>query len=183
MKKIFKITNYELRITNFKRGYSLIEIVVYIAIFSLLSIAVINSLIVTMKSFSASRTNRDLQENGFSAMERMSREVRGAISVSAITTGAIGGAKGDITLNTTDQSGTAKTVRFTVSGNALQLYENGSLSGNLTGGNSQVTDLVFNQITIGTETAIKITISIKDLRSPSGATETFYDSIIMRGSY
>lgn len=172
-----------LKIGKYKNGYSLIEIVVYIAIFSLLSIAVINSLIVTMKSFSASRTNRDLEENGFSAMERMSREVRGAISVSSITSGSIGGAKGDITLNTTDTSGTAKTVRFAVSGNALVLYENGASSGNLTGLNSQVTDLVFNQITIGTETAIKITIAIKDLRSPFGATETFYDSVIIRGSY
>ena len=63
----------------YKKGYSLVEILVYLAIFTALSVLVINSFILALASFSASRTNRDLLEGGATAMERMSREIKGTI--------------------------------------------------------------------------------------------------------
>jgi len=49
---------------NFKQGYSIIELIIYIAIFTVLGVLVINSLIITIKSFATIKTNHSLMESG-----------------------------------------------------------------------------------------------------------------------
>ncbi len=157
------------------RGFSLIEILIYIAIFSFLSIVVINSLIVMMKSFAETAVQADFVQTS-QALERMSREIRQAKSIAAISTS-------DLTLNSTDSSGVAKTVEFKLSSQNLQLLENTVLTGNLNAPNIQITALVFTQITTAKGKAIKIQMSAKDTKDRLSRTENFYDTIGLRGSY
>ncbi len=162
------------------RGFSLIETLVYIAIFTMLSIVVINALIVMIKSFRQTAVEADFLQNA-ELFERMSREIRQAKSINV--TSVFGSSPGDLKLNSTDSSGVAKTVEFLLSGQNLQFKENGVLTGNLNTSNIQITSLIFRQITTAKGKAIKIEMSVKDTRDKAGRTENFYDTIEMRGSY
>jgi len=164
------------------RGYSLAETLIYLALFVILSVVVINALLTIVKLFPAIRSNKDLLDSGESAMERMTREIREATSVDSANS-TLGTSPGVLQLNTTDAAGAAKIVKFTTANSVLQIYENGTLSGNLIGGNTQVTNLVFTQITTAKSKAVKISLTLQDTRNTKHPSQSFYDTIIMRGSY
>lgn len=163
------------------RGYSIIEIIVYLALFAVLTIAFVNTLIISMKSFSEIQINRDLISGGTGAFERMTREIKNATS---INTGAstFNTSPGVLSLNTTDSGGSAKTVLFDVSNNSLRLSENGTVTGNLLNPNINVTNLVFKQITTGAGTAVRIEMTIQNTKGLS-IKENFYTTAILKGSY
>jgi type II secretory pathway component PulJ len=165
-----------------KKGYTIIEILVYLAIFTLVSVGTINSLVIIVKSFGEIRSNRAIIDSGSLAMERMTREIRNASSIDTANS-TLASNPGVLTLNTTDSSGTAKTVKFMTSNNVLVLYEDGSLSGNLLGQGIQVTNLVFTSITMTNGTAVKVAMTIQDTKSARLQSQDFYSTIILRGSY
>lgn len=163
-------------------GYSLIEMVVYLAIFTFMSIAVINSFIVVMASFSTTSTNRDLLESGSTAIERMSREIRQANNIDTANS-VLGTSSGVLQLNSTDSSGGATVVKFNTSSGALNLYQAGTLTGNLLGQNISVTSLVFRRINTTIGEAVKIEMTLQDTKSKNLTTANFYDTVILRGEY
>ena len=108
------------------KAFSLIEIVIYIAIFTTLSIVVINSFIIVLSSFSTIRTNHNLLDSGSIAMEKITREIRQADSIDIMnSTGEV------LQLNSTDSSSDPVIVKFAKVGNALNMYRGGVLVGNL----------------------------------------------------
>lgn len=159
------------------KGFSLIETLFYMSIFVVLSIVVINSLIVMVKSFSETSAQADFVQSA-NILERMSREIRQATSVASLAS-----PYNDLTLNSTDSSGVAKTVEFKLLSNNLQLKENGTLTGNLNAPNIHVTSLTFTQITTAKGKAIRIQMSVQDTKDRSSRTVSFYDTIELRKSY
>ncbi len=109
-------------------------------------------------------------------MERMSREVRQAYGISSIS-------GTDLKLNSTDSSGTNKTVEFLLSGTNLELLENNSLTGNLNTTNVSVTGVSFTQVTTAQGVAVKMTLTVKSNSDTSARNETFYDTVVLRGDY
>ncbi len=164
-------------------GYSIVETLIYLGLFVLISAVAINALLNVVKIFPDIRSNRDLLDSGYTAMERMTREIRGAVSIDTANS-TLGTSPGVLQLNTLDSNGSAKTVKFTTSGNVLKLYENGVLSGNLIGQNTTVSSLTFTQITTtrGTK-AVKIAMTLSDSRSRTPLLKDFYDTIILRDTY
>ncbi len=158
-----------------KNGYALLELLFYIAFFSLLSIIVINAMITMAQSFKETEIQTELLRSG-SIMERISREVRGAINISSITTT-------DLKLNTTDSAGTAKTVEFLMSGSNLQLLENEILTGNLNSANIIISGLTFTQITTTEGVGVKIVLTVQSPSDKYSRTVDFYDTVILRGNY
>ena len=165
---------------NKNKGYSLIEIVVYLAIFSALSVLVINSFIVILGSFNTTRANRDLLQSGSKTMERLSREIRQAESVDLVNS-TLGSSPGVLQLNSRDSAGTAMTVRFAIASGNLNLYENGTLVDNLVTENISPTSLIFRRITTTNGDAVKIELTVQD--TSSSKTENFYNTVILRGTY
>ncbi len=164
------------------RGTTLIEVLVYIVIFAFLTVTVMNALIVTTKSFAATRSNHYMLDAGNSAMERISREIRGALSVDN-SNSTFNSSPGILQLNTLDSNGAAKTVKFSVASQVLQLTENGTLTGDLTSGNVNVTSLIFRSITTTSGSAVKVELTIQDAKNTSSPAQNFYDTIILRGGY
>jgi Tfp pilus assembly protein PilW len=168
--------------TQKNHGYSLIEIIVYLAIFSVMSIVVIDSFLVVSKSFDATRANRDLLESGQISMERMSREISQAESISA-SASTLGTNPGVLSLASTDSSGNPITVEFIVENGSLNLYENGALVGPLTDPNISVDSLVFRRIVTAEGEAVKIEMTLTTLASPVVTHADFYDTIVLQGEY
>ncbi len=158
------------------------EMLIYLAIFTMLSILVINSLITVMTSFATTRTNRDLLESGSTAIERISREIRQAKTVDT-TNSTLGSSPGVLQLNSTDSSGNALLVKFSVSSGALNMYTGGTLKDNLLGQNITVNSLVFRRISTTNSEAVKIELTLQDNSSKTTKTANFYDTVILRGGY
>lgn len=170
-----------MKYSNKNSGFSIIEVIVYVSIFALLSGVVINSFSVVVGSFSETKTNRDLQESGSSSMERMAREIRQASAVNVAS--VLGTSPGTLELATTDSVGAAAVVKFVFESNAINMYKNGVLSANLLGSSIIPTSLIFRKITTATGTAVKIEMILQDNRGKAHKTLKFYDTIILRGDY
>lgn len=169
--------------TSFKHnGYSIVEIMVYIGIFAFLSIAVINSFITVLGSFSNSKTNRDLLQSGSVAMERLSREIRQAKTIN-LANSVFNSSPGTLELNSTDSLGASTVIRFYTSGGALNMSQDGNLIGNLLSQKISVGSIVFRRITNTNSDAIKIELNLIDTRTNSNNTASFYNTIILRGTY
>ena len=163
------------KIRKTKGGYTLIEILFYIALFSVLTLAIINSFITMTKAFKEISIQSDLVQSSL-VIERMSREIRQAYGINSIVTS-------DLKLNTKDEADNNKTVRFVLSGTNIQLYENDVLTGNLNTPNIQAVDLSFAQITTVNGNAIKVSLSVKSGRDTTNRVENFYNTVLLRGDY
>jgi len=163
------------KIRKTKGGYTLIEILFYIALFSVLTLAIINSFITMTKAFKEISIQSDLVQSSL-VIERMSREIRQAYGINSIATS-------DLKLNTKDEADNNKTVRFVLSGTNIQLYENDVLTGNLNTPNIQAVDLSFAQITTVNGNAIKVSLSVKSGRDTTNRVENFYNTVLLRGDY
>ncbi len=175
MKKIF----FKKIVYSFKEsGFSLIEIVIYLAIFSMISVVVINSFIVVLSSFSTIRTNNDLSDSGTMIMERISREIRLAKNIDIANTSS-----DTLQLNSTDVSGNNIIIKFIKEGNALNIYKDGTLVGNLLTQNIIFNSISFNLFFTSNTEGVKIVINLEDSRSKINKNENFYDTVTLRGGY
>jgi hypothetical protein len=158
-----------------KSGYSVLELIFYIALFVLLSIAVMNAILVMTKSFKETAVYSELLDSG-STMERMSREIKQATGINSISAT-------DLVLNSKDDNDVDITIEFLLSGSNVQLIENGVLTGNLNSSNIVVTSLSFTQIDTVKGSAVKLALSARSSRDSLSRVQDFYDTIVLRGDY
>lgn len=160
------------------KGFSLVEMVIYLGILAFMTVVLITALTLSMKMYRHARITRDFSEQGMLAMERITRSVRSATSVNGASS-TFNTSPGVLSL--TYASGTPSTRLFDVSSNQLRLTEDGSVSGNIIGGRIQVSSLIFRSISTGSIPAIKTELTLYD--TISGRSETFYATTILRSSY
>ena len=152
------------------KGYSMIETLIYLAIFTFISVFVINSFITVMSSFWVTHSNRSILESGITSLERITREIREADS-------AIAGV-GELTL-TKD----GDTIRFYLSDGSINMEEDGVLVGSLTNPNTTISDLSFANIGTSESQGVKIQITVSGNNIHNPRSEIFGCTIILRGSY
>jgi Tfp pilus assembly protein PilE len=157
-----------------KCGYAILELLFYIAFFSILSLVVINAMLTMARSFKETSIQEQLVQSG-TIMERISREIRTAYNIDTTSTNT------DLKLDT--NSGTNNKIEFRLLGVDLQLFENETLVGNLNSPNIIVTNISFSQITTIKGKAIKIILTVKSTNDTLGRTQDFYDTVVLRGSY
>ena len=180
-KKGYTPTPNFLKKRNLVWGYSIVEIIVYLAIFTALTILVMNSFRVIMTSFNTTNMNRQLLESGSIVIERMSREIRQAQSIN-IANSSLGSSPGVLQLNGVN---TVDNAKFAVVGQALNLYKGATLtlSGNLLGQNVSITNLIFRRISTINSEAVKVEMTLQYSKGQSIKSENFYDTIVLRGGY
>ncbi len=156
-------------------GYTLVELLFYIAFFTTFSLLVINAMITMTRSFRETTIYGELAQNGV-IMERISREIRQAYDISSISAN-------DLKINTKDDAGANKTVEFLLSGSNVQLIENSVFTGNLNSPNIVVTGLTFTQITTVKGKAVKVALLVRSTNDSLARVVDFYDTIVLRGIY
>ena len=107
-----------LKFWKINEGFSLVETLFYVAIFAILTIVVINSMVTMVKSFKEVSIHREITQGGGEIMERISREIRGSKQINTLAD-----VNGDLKLNTTDDGGNAKTIEFLLANNNLQIID------------------------------------------------------------
>ncbi len=159
------------------RGYTLIEMVIYVALVGAMAIFVISSVIYVYRAFVSARLERTISQNADVALESMVREIRAAsstdpaVSVFKTHPGVL-------------QIGQKK---FFLAGSILQL-QNGSASPQpLTTADVQVTNLIFyDASTTSTTTPSEIVTIRMSLQAGTGIlarTRNYFASAVLRGEY
>jgi type II secretory pathway pseudopilin PulG len=165
----------KLRKIKYNMGFTLIETVVYVSLFTLISIGVLSSIGISSKIYRTARVNNLITQSGNTAMERITRSIRSASSISANS--VLGSALGVLELVNPDGS----IVKIYISNGAVVMNENGALSGNLTNQNLNVPSLFFYQITTPNGSAIKTELLITYPKT--GVVKKFQTTTILRNSY
>ena len=183
MKKLFFRNNHSDAVTpSLKGGYSMVEMLVYLALLTIITIAIVNAIVLMAQNYRNVKAYRSIESSAISAIGRMEREIRNATSVNGAQT-TYNSSPGSLMLNTTDVNGTAITLRFYLSNSKVMMDRNGSSLGQLTSSDSIVSSLIFRSISTTTTSAVKIELTIQSGSTTSYVTKNFYDTAIMRGTY
>lgn len=130
--------NYELRITKKESGFSLLELIIYIAIFAVISTAAVDMVLNLNLGWTKSKIESEVQQNLRFAMETIAQNVRGS---SAVNAPAAGGSGNALTLVSGGQ-----TIQFFLTGTALQKQTGASPAENITNDAVKVTYLNFRTL-------------------------------------
>ncbi len=160
---------------RFKRGFTLVETVVYLFILALISTVVITLLVNMLQAFYRFRAMERVAHSAEVALGRFSREVRRAISINSL-----GGST--LTLNTTDGSGNPTTITFSTANNVLMITEGAGAAATSTDVNVAVSSLIFRNIS-AMPPAVRMELGLTDGGMLQGRTFKFYDTAVLRGSY
>jgi prepilin-type N-terminal cleavage/methylation domain-containing protein len=164
------------------RGFTLIEMLVYIAIFTVLSILAIQAMSLMTRAFTDLRVSRDLNSSGSALFERMSRDIRGAYDIDEAQS-TLASSPGRLTLNTKDALGVNTTVEFYVEGGVVKIKEGGVAQGVIMTTSTSIDNFVVRKIS-GTNTdAVKVEATITASRGGITKTRNFYTTATLRGTY
>lgn len=159
------------------RGFTLIEMLVYIAVLVLAVSAMVTLFLSLNTTLSRNQVERALAHTAQVALETMVRDIRAAET--ADTTVA-----NQLTLQT---KGGATTTVFSLSGTGVTLNINSTNLGSLTSDEVTVEDLTFTKYEhIGTEletTLVRVALTLSVSTKAASSTRTYYSSAVLRGSY
>lgn len=164
-----------------KKGFSLIEMVVYVGILSILSALLIQSLFDTAQVSSEIKAISALNKSAVTAIERMILEIKNAESLA--NAGEFIPTANRLVLNTKDALGFTSTVEFYLVGQTLMVKEGAGSGVPITTGAVNVGSLsflrIFNSETEGITLNLQMSATVRDRT----ASESFKNSAIIRRSY
>ena len=153
-----------------KKGFTLIETIIYTAIIAVIFILVVNSLSIVIKAFNQGRVAIKINNSAEVAMERMTREIRFAYDIDGSSD------LSHLVLNTD--------VEFYLDSGKIMIIDRGTNAVALTSDDLTVTNLIFRQINSSSVSkAVKIEMAIQGSSGNYQKTENFYNTAILRGSY
>jgi prepilin-type N-terminal cleavage/methylation domain-containing protein len=182
MKKILLNKNKKVSLKN---GFTLVEMLVYLAIMVVITLALVQSIIVVVKSNKQSFVVNNIKNSAISILEKMTREIRDASSIDVVNS-VFGTSTGILQLNTTDSSGNAKTTQFYLQSNNLMVTSSSSLgvlTGPLNSNGAKVLSVNFTPISTAHSSAVKIVMTIEGTNQGLTKDVNFYSTAILRGSY
>ncbi len=170
---------------NRQSGVSLVEALIYIALMVVLSIGIVQGIFSLTGSYKNVRVYRSIESGAISAMDRITRDTRSAISINTSQT-SYNVSQGSLSLNTVDTNGTSMIVRYYLATTTSQIMveENGTLLGPITPSNISVDSLIFRSFATTTSSAIKIEMIMSNsTTTPVDFSMNFYGTAILRGTY
>jgi type II secretory pathway pseudopilin PulG len=163
--------------TKYNRGFSLIEMLVYLAVTVLVSLAGVLTYLSLDDVMVRNETERAVNHSAIVALERIGYEIRQATGVNVVQS-TFGVSPSELTL-----SRGATTTNFEVVGNALMLTVNGVTLGTLTGEDVIVEDFVVHRYVGTTTELVRVALTMSGNSKAATTTRTYYTSAVIRGSY
>ncbi len=162
-------------------GFTLVETIMYLLLLVLLLAVVIGLILSLSKTYKVIQATKNIETSAVFSLERMTRDIRSATSV---TTGqsTLGTNPGVLTLNSTDSSGAALTIKYYLSNNVIKVDENGSYVGPLTLSGVTVSNLIFRLSTSTNSQAVKVEMTLQSSSGSATTTSDFNTTVELRGS-
>lgn len=164
-----------------RKGFSLVEMLFYVALLSLSLLAVSETLSTVARSYARLRTAEYIGQDAASSLDRIVRAAQAAKSFGAGSVFAT--SPGTLELISQTATGTPKTSQFYLSGGGLYLKENGTVIGRLTSDKTSVSNLVFYSLSTARSKGLKVEMTISGGSAPAARSEKFYATAILRDSY
>lgn len=166
-----------------KNGYTAMELIISVALATVFLLIIVETALMLAKSHERSRTYLDMNSTAFGAFSRFSRDIRRATAVDTVNS-TLGASDGKLVLKMRKSDGEYDTTTFVLSENRVREYFNGSLIGDLTQSDIDVSNLTFRLFQVSTTTAVRIEMTVV----PEAASTTipalnFYGTYVLRGSY
>jgi type II secretory pathway pseudopilin PulG len=162
--------------THAMAGFTLIEMLIYIALLVVIFLLVINTVMSFTRSYRELSALRAADQGGSDALERIVREIRDATGVDT-TQSVLGTTTGTLFL-----VNNATTTKFYLQNNTVHLTVNGTYVGPLTGSSTSVTSLIFYFLSTTTTEAVKIDMTVQGKSGQTTKTKNFHTTTVLRSS-
>jgi len=154
------------------KGFTLVEILVSLAIFSIILLTLVSSFLAMSNSILKTKADMEVSENARRVLNEITYEIRSAKSVYTPTT-----TTNQLSLETSRYlpSGEDSTfIDFFLCGTAVCLKKESQDSIALTSNSVQVTSLTFSQVSTGGNPSVQVnlTVNYQDSNNPSSITLT-----------
>lgn len=164
---------------NGTNGFTLLEMVVYVAILSLTLVSVIVAISGVMRAYGNTQAQTRIGRAAAFSLSRMTHEVRLADAAN-VPQSSFGSHPGALALSS---SAPARTVRFYVENGTLKFDENGAYAGDLTPEHVFVNSFVVHHLQSDASDAVRLVLTLDAATRTGTTSETFYTTAVMRGSY
>lgn len=166
----------EINFKKMNKGFSLVEMIIYVALLVLVVAALVNVVFSFTGSYSELTALRTAENTAVFSMERMVRDIHSATSYDPANS-TLGTSPGVITL----LIGTSTTKFYTVSGQ-LRVDVDGVYIGPLSPSSAQISNLVFYATTTAQSQAIKIDMTITGISGHSQRSQTYHTVAVLKNS-
>lgn len=153
----------------FKRGASLLETVLYIGIFAIITLLTVNTVLALTRAVSEIRSVRHIIQDSDTAMERMIREIRAAESIDT-TASIFNTHPGKLVL-----ANAPDITTFSFSDGKIFLQKNSESIVPIAGNTTVITNLIFTHFTTARSEAIRVTMTMDN--------KNFYGTAVLRTHY
>ncbi len=165
-----------------KRGFSLVEMLIYISILSVVLVLFVNSLLAINRSYAVVRAEMTLDNGAIGSIERITREIRGATSVD-LAQSVLGVNPSILVLNVLDAVGNTSKIMFSLINQTLHISKDGVDQGVLLVPTITVPKLNFYSLDSGLSKAVKAEIQFENKETGVTRRNSYYSTVILRGSY
>jgi prepilin-type N-terminal cleavage/methylation domain-containing protein len=164
-----------------KRAFSLVEVLIAVAIFSLISLSAVSLLSLILHSQLHQQAVRNVEAEGNYALYQITQSIRNASSVTSPVAGASGSS---LTLAVVSLPAENPTV-ISVSGTTISLKKGTNTAVVLTSPDVQVTSLTVANITAsGSKGSVRVSITLANTHAAAhpeaSYSETFYTTVSLR---
>lgn len=160
---------------NKTRGFSLIEMIVYVAILSFVMVFVVFSATYVGRSYKLLKSERAFAVSGSSAVDRIVREARDADTIDDAGS-TYGTYPGEVTLQPGNR-------RFFVEEGVLKFQEGVLVAGALTTPDVEVTDFLVYKIITPHSEAMRIELEVQAQVGETVRSKRFFGGAVLKGSY
>lgn len=162
--------NQDSKHKDLSKGFSLVEMLVYMAVLSMILILVVASLVFVMNSIKEIQASKAIENSAIVSLERISREIRNAVSVETLSSDIL-------ILESKDDN----SFQFSVENGVLVLTEDGASKGPLTSSEAEVSNLNFFIIDGGAgQEAVRVEVTIEAGVGDHQKERTFYNTTVLR---
>ncbi len=167
---------------SLKKGFSLVEMLIYLAILVTVLGAVMYSLAGMTKWHRDIQASRNLDLSATAILDRMVLEIRNANAVDSVNS-TFNTHPGRLTISGVDSGGSARIIEFFIQGTSLHVKENGTDQGPLSLSTVVVENFVVRSLTGGATSAVRIELRLSSSAQGFTKTANFYTTVILRGTY
>lgn len=167
------------------RGFSVLEMTIYIAVLVVASVVIVDSLLRVQPVFVRGQLLRSINTSGELILRRMTSEIRLANDIDA-SSSVFDANPGRLVLNTvvSEADNTPSTATFSLSSGQFQLQRVGQAAEILSSSDVSVTNMVFRRIVQGSMSkAVKIEFVLESKKGTTTVTSNFYGTAILKNYY
>ncbi len=160
------------------------ELLIYMAALATVSVLAVNAILIMTKSFGSFKASRALNISAFTALERITREIRLANDLDSAES-IFDTSPGQLVLETIDQETENPAVmEFVLDNGVIKYQKDGAGFEPLTVAEAEVSRLIFRKIqNASTSFAVKVEMTVSAGQGVSRKTENFYSTAVLRRFY